>query len=82
MIRAEFSIYPFGEGESLPIYVQAAIDAVRTGGIDVEVGILGEAVMGEAATVLEAVRIAAQAAIDAGAGRVVVNIEVDHDAGG
>ena len=59
MFRADFSIYPFLGGEAPPDYVQAAIDAVRAAGIDVDVGLLGESVTGALDTVLEAIRVAA-----------------------
>jgi len=75
MFRAEFSIYPFLGGESPPDYVQAAIDAVRAAGIDVDVGLLGESVTGELDTVLEAIRVAVTVAASAGATKVVLSIE-------
>ena len=75
MFRAEFTIYPFLGGESLPGYVQAAIDAVRSAGIEVDVGLFGVSVMGELDTVLKAVHVAVAAAADAGANKVVLSIE-------
>lgn len=75
MFRAEFSIYPFLGGEAPPDYVQAAIDAVRAAGIDVDIGLLGESVTGELDTVLEAIRVAVTVAAGAGATKVVFSIE-------
>ena len=75
MFRAEFTIYPFLGGESPPGYVQAAIDAVRAAGIEVDVGLLGEAVTGELDTVLKAIQLAVTAATSAGATKVVLSIE-------
>ena len=76
-IRAEFTVYPFREGQDPPPdYVQAAIGALTAAGMDVEVGLLGQIVTGEAAEVLEALRAAEQAALDAGATRVAVNVEL------
>ncbi len=75
MYRAEFAIYPFRGGDTPPNYVQAAIDAVRAEGIEVEIGLLGESVMGELETVLDAVRTAVSAAVAAGATKVVLSIE-------
>jgi len=75
-LRAEFTVYPFEEGEEPPKYVQAAIDEVRRVGLAVEVGLLGEVVSGEAELVLEALRAAQAAAVAAGATRVVVSLEV------
>jgi uncharacterized protein YqgV (UPF0045/DUF77 family) len=75
MFRAEFSIYPFLGGDALPAYVQAAIDAARTTGIDVEVGLLGVSATGELDAVLEAIQAAVKAATSAGATKVVMSIE-------
>ena len=74
-VRAEFTVYPFLAGEDPPTYVHAAIDALRSAGLKVEVGLLGQVVTGEAALVLEALRQAQAAAMDAGATRVAVNLE-------
>jgi uncharacterized protein YqgV (UPF0045/DUF77 family) len=75
MFRAEFTIYPFLGGESLPSYVQAAIDAVRTAGIEVDVGLFGTSVTGELDAVLEAIKVAVTAAANGGATKVVFSIE-------
>jgi uncharacterized protein YqgV (UPF0045/DUF77 family) len=82
MFRAEFSIYPFHGGDAPPGYVQAAIDAVRAEGIEVEIGLLGESVTGELQTVLEAVRTAVAAAVAAGATKVVLSLEAVDDVRG
>ena len=82
MFRAEFSIYPFRGGDAPPSYVQAAIDAVRAEGIEVEIGLLGESVTGELDTVLEAVRAAVAAAVAAGATKIVLSIEATDDVRG
>lgn len=76
MIRAEFAIYPFQEGETPPIHVQAAIEEVRKSGLTVELGPFGQVVSGPAEEVLEALKRAQVAAIQAGATQVVVNLEV------
>lgn len=75
MFRAEFSIYPFLGGDALPAYVQAAIDAARTTGVDVDVGLLGVSATGDLETVLEAIQAAITAATSAGATKVVMSIE-------
>lgn len=74
-VRAEFTVYPFRAGDAPPAYVQAAIDALNAAGLKVEVGLLGQVVSGEAEVVLEALRHAQAAALDAGATRVAVNLE-------
>lgn len=76
MIRAEFAIYPFQEGETPPVHVQAAIEEVRKSGLDFELGPFGQAITGPAEEVLAALKRAQEAAIQAGATQVVVNLEV------
>jgi uncharacterized protein YqgV (UPF0045/DUF77 family) len=73
-VRAEFAVYPFEEGEAPPAYVQIAIDTLVAAGLAVEVGPFGQAVVGETAAVLEALRDAQTAALEAGATRVAVNL--------
>jgi uncharacterized protein YqgV (UPF0045/DUF77 family) len=75
MIRAEFTVYPFIEGMSLPEHVQAAVDALAAAGVETDVGPLSQMVEGETDVVLAGLRAATAAAIAAGASRVVVNIE-------
>ena len=77
MIRAEFTVYPFVEGMALPDYVQVAVDAIAEAGLEAELGPLSQTVLGEPGAVLGAVRAAAEAAIRAGATRVVMNIQVE-----
>jgi uncharacterized protein YqgV (UPF0045/DUF77 family) len=78
-VRAEFTIYPFQEGEDPPGYVQAAIGELRTAGFQVEVGLLGQAVSGDMDRIVEAFRIALPAAMRAGANRVVISVEDSDD---
>lgn len=74
-IQAEFTVYPFIEGNVLPDYVQASIDAITGAGLDVDVGALSNTVIGPAGEVLDALARGVGAALDRGATRVVVNIE-------
>ena len=74
-VRAEFTVYPFRAGEDPPAYVKAAIDTLKEAGLSVEVGLLGQVVIGEADLVLEALQAAQSAALEAGATRVAVNLE-------
>lgn len=76
MLRAEFTVYPFEEGQALPPHVQAAVDAARDAGLEVDVGPLSNTLSGETDTVLEALRAAAAGALAAGASRIVVSLEV------
>jgi uncharacterized protein YqgV (UPF0045/DUF77 family) len=72
---AEFTVYPFIEGTDPPPHVRAAIDALRTSGLDVHVGPLSNTVVGESGRVLEALASAQAAAISAGASRFVLSLE-------
>ncbi len=74
-IRAELAVYPFREGEDPPEYVRAATAALNEAGLTPVLGLLGQAVIGEADHVLEALRAAQQAAFAVGATRVAVNLE-------
>jgi uncharacterized protein YqgV (UPF0045/DUF77 family) len=74
-VRAEFTVYPFRAGEDPPAYVRAAIESLEAAGLSVEVGLLGQVVTGEADVVLQALRAAQSAALEAGATRVAVNLE-------
>jgi uncharacterized protein YqgV (UPF0045/DUF77 family) len=76
MLRAEFAIYPFLEGETPPAHVQAAIAELRGAGFEVEVGPLGQVVTGDPPALLEALRAAEVAAVGAGATKMVLSIEV------
>jgi uncharacterized protein YqgV (UPF0045/DUF77 family) len=76
MVQVEFAIYPFREGTSPPDHVQAALDALRATGLEVEVGPLSTTVTGPPDTVFDAIRNAQAAAVAAGAERIVVRVEV------
>ena len=78
MVRGEFTIYPFIEGNALPPYVQVAIDAIKEAGLEVDVGPLSNTVMAATAEqVIEALRRAESAALAAGAQRIVIRLEVE-----
>ncbi len=77
MLRAEFAIYPFREGERPPEHVEAAIRELQRAGLEVDIGPLGQVVTGEREVLLEALRAAEAAAVDAGATKMVVSIEVE-----
>ncbi len=77
-VRVEFTVYPFEEGEAPPRHVQAAIDELRNAGLAVEVGLLGQVVTGETGQVIDALRSAQVAAVEAGANRFVVSLEVER----
>ena len=75
-VTAEFTVYPFEEGEDPPEHVQAAIDALSGAGLAVELGPLSQVVRGDLETVLQGLRDANLASLRAGASRVVVSIDV------
>jgi len=74
-LRAEFTTEPFhGEGEP-PAHVTAALDAVRTAGLEVEFGPLGTAVSGDQDTLYDALPSVVRAAMDNGATRITLQVE-------
>lgn len=77
MVRGEFTIYPFIEGDALPPHVQAAIDAIGEAGLEVDVGPLSNTILGSADQVLDALHRAESAALAAGAQRIVIRLEVE-----
>lgn len=79
VVRGEFTVYPFIEGEALPPYVQAAIDAIAEVGLDVDVGPLSNTISGPAEKVIDALRRAEAAALGAGAQRILIRLEVEDD---
>lgn len=76
-IRVEITVYPFRSGGDPPAHVQAAADALSGAGLDVEMGPLALSVTGEVGLVLEVLRVAQQAALDAGATRLAINMELE-----
>jgi uncharacterized protein YqgV (UPF0045/DUF77 family) len=77
MVRGEFTVYPFIEGDALPPHVQVAIDAIKETGLEVEVGPLSNTIAGPPHQVLEALHRAESAALAAGAQRIVIRLEVE-----
>ncbi len=73
MLRLEFTVEPFVEGEPGP-HVLAAVDAARGFGLDVDFGPFGSVVDGDDAAVLDAVDAIVRAAMDAGATRVSLQL--------
>ena len=74
-MRAEFTIEPFVDGNPGP-HVAAAIAAATAAGAEVSVGPFGTELAGDDAVVLQAVDALARAAVDAGATRVTVQLNV------
>lgn len=76
---AEFSITPIGEGDTSERgVVKAAVDAARSTGVEPRVGPFGSSIEAESLDeVFEAVRAAHEAAVRAGAKRVLLELRVD-----
>ncbi|MDQ1520881.1 MAG: hypothetical protein QOI55_1954 [Actinomycetota bacterium] len=73
VLRVEFTVEPFVEGEPGP-HVIAAVEAARAHGLEVDFGPFGSSVTGEDAAVLDAVDAVARAAIGAGASRLSMQL--------
>ena len=78
-VRAEFTIFPFEEGDDMPPHVQAGLDAIAELGVDVEIGPLSNTIRGTVSQVTDALRAAEAASLAAGATRIVVNLEAAGD---
>jgi uncharacterized protein YqgV (UPF0045/DUF77 family) len=76
-IRAEFTIFPFREGNEMPAHVQAGIDAAQSEGVHVQIGPLSNTICGKPEEVLPALLAAELASVGAGATRVVISVEVE-----
>ena len=74
--RAEFMVEPFIEG-SLGPPVLAAIDAVTTLGFVAQVGAFGTTISGDPDTIVTALGDMLNAAMEAGATRVTVQVDRD-----
>ena len=72
--RAEFMIEPFIEG-SLGPPVLAAIDSVAASGFEPQVGAFGTTITGDSDEVVRALGDMLNAAMDAGATRVTVQVD-------
>ncbi|HEX3424687.1 MAG TPA: helix-turn-helix domain-containing protein [Acidimicrobiales bacterium] len=72
-LRLEFTVEPFVEG-SPGVHVRAALDEVRTQGLEAEMGPFGTTVDGDADQLLPALGPIVAAALDNGASRVAVAI--------
>lgn len=75
---AEFLVEPFEVGNP-GAHVEAAFAAVRKLGFEPEIGPFGTTIEGEQHLVIEAVKQLLDAATDAGATRVSVQVQVCHD---
>ena len=74
-VEAEFTIEPFVEGQP-GTHVQAALDAVRAEGLDVEIGPFGSSIAGEVSVVSAALGRLIADATRSGATRVSVQVTV------
>ena len=72
-LRVEFTIEPWREGGHPP-YVEAALDTARSSGLPVDLGPFGTGVEGPADQLYRLVPQVLEAAMNAGAGRVSLQI--------
>ena len=73
---AEVLIEPFTEGELGP-HVQNAIESLEAAGFEVTVGPFGNQIVGDHHAVVTAIGDAVESAIDSGARRVTVTLEIN-----
>jgi uncharacterized protein YqgV (UPF0045/DUF77 family) len=73
VLRIEFTVEPFNDGEPGP-HVHAAVAAARSQGVEVEFGPFGSSVEGADDQVLAAADAVARAAMAAGASRLSMQI--------
>lgn len=73
---AELLVEPFHEGQIGP-HVQSAIDSLEAAGFDVIVGPFGNQIAGDHHAVVSAIGGAMASAVEAGAVRVSVTLEID-----
>lgn len=71
--RAEFIVEPFEEGSPGP-HVKAAVESVRSHGLEPEIGAFGTVVEGSAEEIASAVSSLVEAAFDTGASRVSLSV--------
>ena len=76
--NAEFLVEPFEEGRPGP-HVVAAVEAVRALGFEPVIGPFGTTIEGDSAKVVEAVKKLLDAATEAGASRVSIQVNTCHD---
>lgn len=76
MVVAEFSVTPV-VGENLRPFVDAAIDVVKKSGLNYEVDAMATTLEGGLDQVLDVIKRAHRASMDAGAGRVLTEIRID-----
>ena len=76
--RAEFTIEPFVDGH-LGRHVEAALDAVRATGLEPDVGPFGTVIAGDAVMVTDVIAALLNAARQAGAERVSLQVDYEDD---
>lgn len=76
MAVAEFSVIPLVD-ESLRPYVKAAISVVDRSGLRYEVGAMGTTIEGDLDEIIEVIKQAHRAVLEAGASRIVTSIKID-----
>jgi uncharacterized protein YqgV (UPF0045/DUF77 family) len=72
-VAAELTIEPFVPGSRGP-HVQAATEAAREAGVEVDMGPFGDRIRGDETQVLDALRGMLRAALEAGATRISIQV--------
>lgn len=81
-LEAEFTTEPFeGEGDPPP-HAVAALEVVRAAGVECDFGPLGTRITGDGPVVLKALQDVMATALDRGATRVTMQVEVVADGSG
>jgi len=79
MIIAEFAIFPTSEGSSVSRFVKEAIRAVEATGLKAETGGMSTVIEApDLESLLRAVAAAHAAVVRMGAGRIHIDLRVDH----
>lgn len=77
-INVSFQVVPLVPEEDCYRVVDKAIEVVQQSGVKYEVGAMETTMEGELDELLEIIKKAQQACVDAGAGRVVTYIKIDY----
>jgi len=79
MIIAELTITPLGEGTSVSRYVKAALEAIKSLGLKIELTPMSTVVEAESLDdIFNAAKIGERAMIEMGAKRIIIDIKIDH----
>ncbi|MCD6275376.1 MAG: MTH1187 family thiamine-binding protein [Thermoplasmata archaeon] len=79
MIIGELTITPLGEGTSVSKYVKAAVEAIKSLGLKMELTPMSTVIEAEnLKQIFRAAELGEEAMIKLGAKRVIIDIKIDH----